>query len=136
MNHRTIGHGSIGTARCSHGSPQFRSDPINEQFNALSTVRQQSDYHGAGKTNGLGAEGKGLHYIVPGFEARIHEDRELFAVALGNPGQCHHGRDCEIKGRGAVIAAGAVVTKDIPEGAIAAGIPARVIKMRSDLKND
>ena len=39
-------------------------------------------------------------------------------------------------GKGAVIGAGSVVTKDIPEGAIAAGIPARVIKMRSDLKRD
>lgn len=37
-------------------------------------------------------------------------------------------------GKGAVIGAGAVVSKDIPEGAIAAGIPAHVIKMRSDLK--
>lgn len=36
--------------------------------------------------------------------------------------------------RGAVIAAGAVVTKDIPEDAIAAGIPARVIKMRSEMQ--
>lgn len=36
-------------------------------------------------------------------------------------------------GEGAVVGAGAVVTKDIPNGAIAAGNPARVIKMRSDL---
>lgn len=35
-------------------------------------------------------------------------------------------------GKGAVVGAGAVVTQDIPDGAIAVGIPARVISMRSD----
>lgn len=37
-------------------------------------------------------------------------------------------------GRGAVIGAGAVVTKSIPSYAIAAGIPAKVIKYRFDEK--
>jgi len=37
-------------------------------------------------------------------------------------------------GRGAIIAAGAVVASDIPEMAIAAGVPARVLKSRAGLQ--
>ena len=40
---------------------------------------------------------------------------------------------CVRIGKGAVIGAGSVVTHDVPDGAIAVGVPAQVIKMRSDL---
>ncbi|WP_419470362.1 acyltransferase [Candidatus Kuenenia sp.] len=36
-------------------------------------------------------------------------------------------------GNGAVVGAGSVVTHDIPDNAIAAGVPARVIKMRNEM---
>ena len=41
-----------------------------------------------------------------------------------------------ILGDGAIIAAGAVVTKDIPQFAICAGVPAKVIKMRKCIEKE
>jgi acetyltransferase-like isoleucine patch superfamily enzyme len=38
-------------------------------------------------------------------------------------------------GQGAVVGAGSVVCQDVPAGAIAVGLPARVVKMRQDVEN-
>ena len=35
-------------------------------------------------------------------------------------------------GRGAVVAAGAVVIEDVPENAVVAGSPARIVKMKDE----
>ncbi len=42
---------------------------------------------------------------------------------------CHDYARCEI-GEGAVVATGAVVTKDVPPYAVVGGVPAKVIKYR------
>lgn len=39
-------------------------------------------------------------------------------------------------GRGAVVAAGAIVTEDVPPGAVVAGVPAKIIKQTSDVEGE
>ena len=39
---------------------------------------------------------------------------------------------CSLRGVFAVVAAGAVCVEDVPAGAVVAGVPARVIKMRDE----
>ncbi|HMI91912.1 MAG TPA: acyltransferase [Polyangiales bacterium] len=58
---------------------------------------------------------------------------ELAKVAIGDDSDL--GVGCVVLpgvtiGRGAVIGAGAVVNEDIPEYAVAAGVPARVLRIR------
>lgn len=52
----------------------------------------------------------------------LHDGCDLGAGSIVLPG-------CKV-GAGAQVAAGAVVTSDVPPGAVAAGVPARVIRQR------
>ena len=69
-----------------------------------------------------------------GFDEHLHCDKDPnYSVVIGNDVWICDGAQIiggHSIGDGAVIAAGAVVTKDIPPFAVAAGVPAKVIRYR------
>ena len=78
------------------------------------------------------------------FDHGMASDREIFGAPLTSKGPIIIGEDAWLGagvrvtsgvtiGRGAVVGTGSVVTSDIPEMAIAVGVPARVIKFRRDM---
>jgi acetyltransferase-like isoleucine patch superfamily enzyme len=79
------------------------------------------------------------------YDHGIEAGREIFGQPLTSKGPIIIGEDAWLGtrvtvlsgvtiGRGAVVGAGSVVVSDIPDNAIAAGSPARVIKYRGEHK--
>jgi len=69
------------------------------------------------------------------FDGELKQLKENYRIKVGHDVWIGHGAiivgNVSV-GNGAIIAAGAVVTKDVPEFSIVAGIPARVIRFRFD----
>ena len=86
-----------------------------------------ADVHFIGNDHGINECGMPMRVAPPNVEPMSMLTEIGSEVWIGQKATIMHG----IKiGRGAVIAAGSVVTKDVPAYAIVAGVPAKVIQQR------
>jgi acetyltransferase-like isoleucine patch superfamily enzyme len=79
------------------------------------------------------------HGIVPGIPIRKQPLQSKGGIVVDDGAWLGFGvivLDGVRIGKGAVVGAGSVVTRDVPDGAIACGVPARVLMMRSDLSQE
>lgn len=90
-----------------------RSAPINHPFDAMTT-------HPALYERKFGVVDEDIHYDDPQV---IEDDVWIGHNAIILPG-------CRRVGRGSIIGAGAIVTRDVPPYSIVAGNPARVLRER------
>lgn len=88
--------------------------------------------------------GIGANSALYSYDHGIAPDRDIFAQPLQSKGAIKIGDGAWLGsgvivlsgvtiGKGAVIGAGAVVTHDIPDRAVATGVPARLVKMRDEI---
>jgi acetyltransferase-like isoleucine patch superfamily enzyme len=76
------------------------------------------------------------HSILPGIPIRKQPLRSCGGIVIGDEAWLGVGvivLDGVRIGSGAVIGAGSVVVHDVPDGAVAVGVPARVVRLRSEL---
>jgi acetyltransferase-like isoleucine patch superfamily enzyme len=76
------------------------------------------------------------HGILPGMSIRKQPVRSRGGIVIGDEAWLGVGvivLDGVRIGAGAVVGAGSVVVHDVPDGAVAQGVPARVVMLRSEL---
>jgi acetyltransferase-like isoleucine patch superfamily enzyme len=76
------------------------------------------------------------HSILPGMPIREQPVRSRGGIVIGDEAWLGVGvivLDGVHIGAGAVVGAGSVVVHDVPDGAVAQGVPARVVMLRSEL---
>jgi acetyltransferase-like isoleucine patch superfamily enzyme len=76
------------------------------------------------------------HGILPGMSIREQPVRSRGGIVIGDEAWLGVGvivLDGVRIGAGAVVGAGSVVAHDVPDGAVAQGVPARVVMLRSEL---
>jgi acetyltransferase-like isoleucine patch superfamily enzyme len=77
------------------------------------------------------------HGVLPGIRISEQPIKSKGAITVGDDAWIGFGSiilgGVRI-GKGAVIGAGSVVTKDVPDGGIAIGNPARLVKMRDEIR--
>lgn len=94
------------------------------------------DVHYYGANHPLDHASMSAYFYNKSFGGLDVNDVERKTLSIGNDVWIGHGviivSSCLTIGNGAVVAAGAVVTKDVPPYAIVAGVPARIIRYRFD----
>lgn len=95
-----------------------------------------SDVHYFGSNHPIDHAVMSAYFYNKNFSGLDVKDVERKKLCIGNDVWIGHGvtivSSCERIGNGAVVAAGAVVTRDVPPYAIVAGVPAKIVKYRFD----
>ncbi len=95
-----------------------------------------ADVHYFGANHPMEHAVMSAYFYNKAFSGLDVKDVERYELHIGHDVWCGHGvtivSSCHNIGNGAAIAAGSVVTKNVPPYAIVAGVPAKVIKYRFD----
>jgi phosphonate metabolism protein (transferase hexapeptide repeat family) len=129
-----VAHSEIGDYSYCDRSCDIANATVGKFANIASFVRIGATDHPLDRAS--------LHHFMyrsASYWPDAEDDAEWFAkrrarrVVIGHDTWIGHNAQIKPKvmiGHGAVVAAGAVVTKDVPDYAIVAGVPAKVIRMR------